>query len=77
MYLVLGTVLECGFHYAQAKNPKAILWPFSSITPGHADTYLQLSELRPSLLPHPRVGLERRFGALSSLIKRLSSHPVI
>ena len=61
----------------QSKNPKAILWPFSSNTPGQAGTHLQLSKLRPSLLHHPRVCLERRFGALLSLNKRLSSHPVI
>ena len=38
---------------------------------------LQLSELRPLLLPYSCVGLECKFGTLSSLIKRLSSHPVI
>ena len=50
---------------------------FSSNTPGKAGTHLQLSKRRPWLLPHPRVGLECRFGALSSLIKSLSSHTVI
>ena len=68
-------------HSVNSKNPETIfgiIVAFLVLSPPVKPVLnLQLSELRPWLLPHPPIGLECRFGALSSLIKRLSSHPVI
>jgi len=61
------------FHSVDSQNPKFILWLFSSNT---GKIYSWVSwDLNCFLTP--RVGLELKFGALSSLVKRLSSHPVI
>jgi len=65
-------------HSVNSKSPETILWLLSSITPGQTGTqftaeWTKTFLLLRRILHHPRVGLERRLGALSSLMKRLPS----